>query len=135
MPSNPSDPLADWEVVRNPDAAPGDDCWPLTIRRDLACQLNGREADEIAAAKAITAEWAGSTVRIVTASDVVEAAVAPGLSSSPCGSMRVTRWFEGTPAEATWCSRRSGPCPFPGTAAMNSDRRCADAPLVEDPES
>lgn len=52
---------------------------------------------------------------------------APSLVDGPgevCGSMRVVHDVEGTPYESRWCSRTSGPCPWPGTANSN-DRPCA----------
>lgn len=33
----------------------------------------------------------------------------------PCGSWRVTEFFEGYERSVKWCERTEGPCPFPAT--------------------
>lgn len=36
------------------------------------------------------------------------------MTPQPCGAIRVVRWFEGQAQVEAWCSRTSGPCPYPG---------------------
>lgn len=60
---------------------------------------------------------------------------APGLGlaeADPCGSQRVLRWVEGHQAEVVWCSRRSGPCPYPGSDDV-PDVRPDPAPVFGEP--
>jgi hypothetical protein len=54
-----------------------------------------------------------------------------GGAMPPCGSWRVLRVIEGHEAEAVWCDRREGPCPYAGTVTARdagSGRPCAVAP-------
>lgn len=52
-------------------------------------------------------------------------------SPEACGSYRVTREVEGMAAEAVWCPRTSGPCPYPGTFSEGrvNHRGCAASSL------
>lgn len=44
----------------------------------------------------------------------------------PCGAVRVVRWFEGMAQVEAWCSRTSGPCPYPGAGhtLLRNGRHC-----------
>lgn len=38
----------------------------------------------------------------------------PDDRSQACGAYVTTQWFDGNRKAESWCSRTSGPCPYPG---------------------
>ena len=46
-------------------------------------------------------------------------------SVEPCGANLVVEWDHGLEAVVRWCSRREGPCPFPGATPAGGSRPCA----------